>query len=108
MRIGSVVAPGPVVKLAMTRSSSDSANASIQAAAMAGRISGKVTDRKVRSGERAEIHRRFFETHVEVDEPRLHDHGDEAHRHGGMGNGDRPKTAVHRDGDKQQQQRQAR
>ena len=51
MRIGSVVAPGPVVKLAITRSSSESANASIQAAAMAGRISGKVTDRNVRSGE---------------------------------------------------------
>jgi hypothetical protein len=51
MRIGSVVAPGPVVKLAMTRSSSESAKASIQPAAIAGRISGKVTATKVWNGE---------------------------------------------------------
>ena len=51
MRIGSVVAPGPVVKLAITRSSSDSAKASIQLAAMAGKISGRVTVMKVRPGE---------------------------------------------------------
>src|SRR5580658_1302114 len=51
MRIGSVVAPGPVVKLAITRSSSDRAKASIHAAAIAGKISGSVTDEKVRNGE---------------------------------------------------------
>ena len=50
MRIGSVVAPGPVTKLAMTRSSSEIAKASIQPEATAGQISGKVTVRKVRSG----------------------------------------------------------
>ena len=36
MRSGSVVAPGPVTKLAMTRSSSESAKASIQPDATAG------------------------------------------------------------------------
>ena len=51
MRIGSVVVPGPVVKLAITRSSSDSAKASIQAAAIAGATSGNVIYRKVRDGE---------------------------------------------------------
>src|SRR5215470_15252809 len=51
MRIGSVVAPGPVVKLAMTRSSSESAKASIQLAATAGKISGKVTITKVCAGD---------------------------------------------------------
>ena len=50
MRIGSVVAPGPVVKLAITRSSSESVKASIQPAAIAGTISGSVTVRKVFSG----------------------------------------------------------
>src|SRR5262249_61345667 len=50
MRIGSVVAPGPVVKLATTKSSSDSENASIQPAAIAGAISGSVTVRKVLNG----------------------------------------------------------
>src|SRR6266487_2959680 len=55
MRIGSVMAPGLVVKLAMTRSSSESVKASIQPEATAGLISGSVTVRKVRSGgERAE------------------------------------------------------
>ena len=38
MRIGSVVAPGPVTKLAITRSSSESAKASIQPEATAGQI----------------------------------------------------------------------
>src|SRR5262245_41234257 len=50
MRIGSVVAPGPVVKLASTRSSSDSVKASTQPDTSAGAISGKVTVRNVRSG----------------------------------------------------------
>src|SRR5665811_2502312 len=50
MRIGRVVAPGPVVKLAITRSSSESENASIQPAAMAGAISGKVIVKNVLSG----------------------------------------------------------
>jgi hypothetical protein len=50
MRIGSVVAPGPVVKLAITRSSSESEKASIQPAAIAGAISGSVMVRNVLSG----------------------------------------------------------
>ena len=50
MRIGSVVAPGPVVKLAITRSSSDSVNASIQPEAIAGAMIGSVTTRKVFQG----------------------------------------------------------
>src|SRR5712692_6199024 len=50
MRIGSVVAPGPVVKLAITRSSNESVKASIQPAATAGQINGSVTVRKVLSG----------------------------------------------------------
>src|SRR4051812_29834339 len=50
MRIGSVVAPGPVVKLAITRSSSDSVKASIQPDANAGAINGNVTVKKVLSG----------------------------------------------------------
>ena len=50
MRIGSVVAPGPVVKLATTRSSSDSVKASIQPDAIAGRMSGSVTVKNVLSG----------------------------------------------------------
>ena len=41
MRIGNVVDPGPDVKLAITRSSSDSVKANIQAAATAGAIKGK-------------------------------------------------------------------
>src|SRR5258707_12344515 len=50
MRIGSVVAPGPVVKLATTRSSSDKVKASIQPEASAGAMSGKVTVKKVFTG----------------------------------------------------------
>ena len=50
MRIGNVVAPGPVVKLAITRSSSDRVKASIQPDASAGAINGSVTVRKVLSG----------------------------------------------------------
>ena len=79
MRIGSVVAPGPVVKLAITRSSSESVKASIQPAAIAGAISGSVTVRKVLQRRAAEIHRGLLQAAVEVDEPRLHDDGDEAH-----------------------------
>src|SRR4249919_1724398 len=48
--MGNVVAPGPVVKLAITRSSSDSENASIQPAAIAGAISGSVMVRNVLKG----------------------------------------------------------
>src|SRR5262245_6371495 len=50
MRIGSVVAPDQVVKLATTKSTSESENASIQPAAIAGAISGSVTVRKVLNG----------------------------------------------------------
>ena len=73
-----MVAPGPVTKLASTRSSSESVKASIQPAATAGQISGKVTVRKVAQRRAAEIHRRFLQAHVEGDEARLHHHGDEA------------------------------
>src|SRR3569623_1001694 len=50
MRIGNVEEPGPVVKLAITKSSSDSVNASIQPAAIEGQISGSVTEAKARAG----------------------------------------------------------
>src|SRR5581483_4810341 len=50
MRIGSVADPGPVVKLAITRSSSESVNASIQPAAIAGTIKGSVTATNARGG----------------------------------------------------------
>src|SRR5581483_8691961 len=50
MRIGNVVAPGPVVKLAITRSSSDNVKASTQPAATAGAINGSVIVRNVLSG----------------------------------------------------------
>src|SRR4029079_10065238 len=50
MRIGKVDVPGPVEKLAITRSSNDRVKASIQPAAIAGKISGNVTVRKVFSG----------------------------------------------------------
>src|ERR1043166_883708 len=50
MSIGSVVVPAAEVKLAITRSSSESVNASIQPEAIAGEISGKVTVRKVLAG----------------------------------------------------------
>src|ERR1700738_1078311 len=48
--MGNVAEPGPVVKLAITKSSSDSVKASIQPAAIAGMISGSVTARKARTG----------------------------------------------------------
>src|ERR1700757_3737364 len=50
MRIGNVAEPGPVVKLAITRSSSDSVKASIHPAAIEGRINGRVTAMKARTG----------------------------------------------------------
>src|SRR5882724_1324249 len=50
IRIGSVAEPGPVVKLAITRSSSDSVNASKKPAAIDGRIKGSVTERNARKG----------------------------------------------------------
>src|SRR3954447_7484941 len=50
MRNGSVVAPGPVTKLAITRSSRESAKASIQPEATAGQISGSVIASNVRQG----------------------------------------------------------
>ncbi len=50
MRIGKVVAPGPDVKLAITRSSIDSEKARSQAAATAGAISGKVTVKNTVTG----------------------------------------------------------
>ena len=108
MRIGSVVAPGPVVKLAITRSSSDSVKASIQPAATAGEISGSVTVRKVLQRRAAEIHRRLLEAAVEAEQPRLHDHGDEAHGQRGVRDRHGPEAAVDVERDEQQQQRQAR
>src|ERR1700724_937582 len=50
IRIGNVSEPGPVVKVAITRSSSDSVNASIQPAAIAGAVSGSVTAINARAG----------------------------------------------------------
>src|SRR3982074_2061071 len=48
--MGSVAEPGPVVKLAITTSSSDSVKASIQPATIAGTISGSVTATNARTG----------------------------------------------------------
>lgn len=48
--IGSVVAPGPETKLAITRSSSDRVNASIQPEISAGAIIGKVMTKNTFSG----------------------------------------------------------
>ena len=50
MYIGSVLLPGPDTKLAMTRSSRDSVNASSQPATIAGAISGRVTSNTTRNG----------------------------------------------------------
>ena len=47
---GKVVAPGPEVKLAITKSSRDRVKASIQPAMTAGQTTGNVTKRKVRAG----------------------------------------------------------
>src|ERR1700739_3036003 len=100
MRIGNVVAPGPVVKLAMTRSSSDSAKASIQLAAIAGRISGKVTTRKVRSGDAPRSSACPLGANVKIEEPRLNDDRDKARRHRGVSDDDRPETTIDRNGNK--------
>ena len=48
--IGSVVEPGPEVKLAITRSSSDIVNDNNQPETIAGSIIGKVIKRNVRNG----------------------------------------------------------
>src|SRR6195952_879193 len=48
--MGSVAEPGPVVKLAITTSSSDSVKASIQPATIAGTINGSVTARNACTG----------------------------------------------------------
>src|SRR5690554_6743987 len=48
--IGSVVAPGPETKLAITRSSSDRVNASNQPETSAGAMTGRVITKKVFSG----------------------------------------------------------
>ncbi len=48
--IGRVLAPGPEVKVAMTRSSNDRVNASSQPASMAGQISGRVITRTTFNG----------------------------------------------------------
>src|SRR6516164_11414297 len=50
MRIGKVVAPGPVVKLAITRSSRESVKASIQPDTSAGAINGSVMVKNVFHG----------------------------------------------------------
>src|ERR1700712_3076273 len=94
MRIGSVAEPGPVVKLAITRSSSDSVNASIQPAAIAGRISGRVTAMKAGSGSQARSIAASREPGAGGAEPRLHDDRDEAQRQRGMRNRHRPEAAL--------------
>src|SRR4030095_12961716 len=99
MRIGKVVAPGPVTKLASTRSSSESAKASIHPDATAGQISGSVTVRNVRSGGAARARAAegcSLQSHDEAGEPRLHHHGDEAQRQRGMRDDDGPEPAVDR------------
>ena len=48
--IGSVVEPGPEVKLAITRSSSDMVNANSQPDTIAGKMIGNVINIKVRKG----------------------------------------------------------
>ncbi len=50
MRIGSVVAPGPVAKLAMTRSSRERVNARRKAVTIAGAICGSATRTKASGG----------------------------------------------------------
>ena len=63
--MGNVVAPGPVVKLAITRSSSDNEKASIHPAAIAGAISGNVIVMNVLNGGAAQIHRGLLKASIE-------------------------------------------
>ncbi len=95
-----------MVKLAITTSSSDSVNASIQPAAIEGRISGNVTGKERPQRIAAEVHRRLLQAAVERAEPRLHHHSDEAHGQRGVRDRHGPETALGIDRDEQQQQRQ--
>ena len=106
MRIGSVVAPGPVVKLAITRSSSDSVKASMKPAAIAGAISGSVMRKKVRNGGQPRSIAASSRLRSKSDKPRLHDHRDEAHGQRGVCDRDGPEAAFDVDRHEQQQQRQ--
>ena len=98
MRIGSVVAPGPEVKLAITRSSIESVKARRKPARIAGAMIGRVIVKKHLPGRRAEIEGGFLQRSVEGHQPRLHDHGDEAHGEGGMRYRDGPDAAIEIDG----------
>ena len=107
MRIGSVVAPGPVVKLAITRSSSDRVKASSQPEMTAGQNDRQRDDEERLHRRRAEVEGGFLQALVEGDEPRLHDDGHVAHGERGVRQHDGPEAAVEVDGHEQQQQREA-
>ena len=68
----------PELKLEMTKSSIESAKASIAPPKMPGMISGSVTRRKVANALAPEVLRRLLEVAVEADQPRAHDDHDEA------------------------------
>ena len=111
--IGSVVDPGPEVKLAMTRSSSDRVKASSQPETIAGAMIGSVMSKSTCERPRAEVHRGLLQRAVDVSEARLHDDGDIGHGEGGVGDDDGQHAAAVRPadevlhGDEEQQQRQA-
>ena len=71
--IGRVLDPGPATKLVITRSSSDSVNASSHPDSSAG-IDRQRDQEKDLGGSRAEILRGLLERVVHAREPRLHDH----------------------------------
>jgi hypothetical protein len=69
-----------------------------------GRYQRQCHGQKRPHGRAAEVHGRLFETAIEADEPRLHDHGDEAHGERGVRDRHRPEPAFDLDRDEQQQQ----
>ncbi len=101
-----MVAPGPVVKLAITRSSSDSVKASMKPASTAGRISGNVTVRKARNGGQprsiaASSRLQSKDNSRDCTITRDEAHGQRRMRHRIVG----PEAAFDIGGDEQQQQR---
>ena len=77
--IGSVLEPGPETKLVITRSSSESVNASSQPETSAGAMIGSVITKNTLTGARAEVHRGLLQRVVQRREPRLHDDRDVGH-----------------------------
>ena len=69
MKIGSVVEPTPALNEVTTRSSNDSAKASIAPAATAGAISGSVTCQNAPRAEAPEVAGRLLEPRVEARPP---------------------------------------